>query len=338
MITEHIAKSDGNPGRFQAYRVEKNGTASAGFRWLCIDDLSPGEVVVKTAFAGLNYKDALATAPGGRVISRYPRVAGSDFSGTVLSSSDARFAEGDQVMAYAAGLGVERDGGFAEYVRVPAESLLRVPQGLSLFDAAALGVAGFTAALAVHLLEEAGLRTGQGPVLVTGASGGVGTMALDMLAMLGHEVVAMSGKPDQREVLLQIGATRWLDGRQVPHVDRPLESASWSAAIDTVGSEVLPWIIATTKERGAIASIGNAGGNAFCSNVLPFILRSVKLIGVNATAYRYIEKDLWQRVASELRPVRALQLVQRIRFEELPAYLARLINREVTGRVVAGFD
>ncbi len=338
MVTEHIVKSGNSPRRFRAFRVEKQERISAAFVELELDDLSPGEVVVRTAFAGLNYKDALAASPEGRVISRFPRVAGSDFSGTVVSSTDARFAAGERVMAYAAGLGVERDGGFSEYVRVPAASLLRVPAELSLLDAAALGVAGFTAALAVHLLEEAGLRAGQGPVLVSGASGGVGSMAIDMLSMLGHEVVAMSGKAQHQDKLLALGAAHWLDGRQAPQLSRPLESGRWAGAVDTVGGACLPWIIATLRERAAVAALGNAGGNDFGSSVLPFILRSVRLIGVNATAYRSIEQDLWQRLASALRPRRALQLVQQIRFEQIPDYLGRLREREIIGRVVAGFE
>lgn len=338
MITEQILKSALDSSCFWAFRVEKKDSVSSGFVRLSIDDLSPGDVVVKTAWAGLNYKDALAAGPDGCVINCYPRIGGSDFSGTVVSSSDLRFAEGDRVMAYAAGLGVERDGGFSQYVRVPANTLLPVPTTLSLLDAAALGVAGFTAALAIHLLEEAGLKLGQGPVLVTGASGGVGTMAVDMLAMKGHEVIAMSGKPEQKDTLLSLGATQWLDGRLTPHVARPLESGRWAAAVDTVGGDYLSWIIATMREQSAIASVGNTAGNAFSSNVLPFILRSIKLIGVNATAYRSKEQDLWGRLAADLRPERALQIVQQIEFDQLPDYLKRLRNREATGRVVTKFD
>lgn len=333
MITEHTAKSVPEPQRFRAFQVNKTDAVSAGFVTLGVEDLSPGEVVIRTAHAGLNYKDALAAQ--GRVISRYPRVAGSDFSGVVLHSDDARFAPGDAVLACADGLGVERDGGFSELVRVPADSLLHLPAGLSLLDAAALGVAGFTAALAVHLLEEAGLRSGQGPVLVTGASGGVGTMALDMLAMRGHEVCAMSGKSQQRENLLRLGASQWLDGRQPPALNRPLESGQWAGAVDTVGGDYLPWIIASTRERGVIASLGNAAGNSFSSSVLPFILRSIKLIGVNVTAYRSLEQTLWTRLATDLRPARALKMVQQIDFAQVPEYLERLRKREVTGRVVA---
>lgn len=342
MITEHIAKSSDTPRRFRAFRVEKKTRSEAGieagFVELGIDDLSPGEVVVKTAFAGLNYKDALAASPQGRVISRFPRVAGSDFSGTVVSSSDARFVAGESVMAYAAGLGVERDGGFSEYVRVPVQHLLRVPDGLSLLDAAALGVAGFTAALAVHLLQEAGLRCGQGPVLVTGASGGVGSMAIDILAMLGHEVVAMSGKAGHQDKLLALGASSWLDGGKPPVISRPLESARWAGAVDTVGGDYLPWVLASLRERGAVAALGNAAGNEFSCSVLPFILRSVRLIGVNATAHRGVEQEIWQRLATQMRPKRALQLAQQIRFEEIPQTLGRLLDREIIGRVVARFE
>jgi putative YhdH/YhfP family quinone oxidoreductase len=233
---------------------------------------------------------------------------------------------------------VERDGGFSEYVRVPAANLLRVPAQLSLLDAAALGVAGFTAALAVHLLEQAGLRCGQGPVLVTGASGGVGSMAIDMLSMLGHEVVAMSGKAQHQDKLLALGAAQWLDGREAPRLNRPLESGRWAGAVDTVGGAYLSWIIATLRERGAVAALGNAAGNDFSTSVLPFILRSVQLIGVNASAWRCIEQDLWQRLATGLRPQRALQLVQPIRFEQIPDYLGRLREREIIGRVVARFE
>ncbi|WP_244119291.1 alcohol dehydrogenase catalytic domain-containing protein [Burkholderia gladioli] len=234
---------------------------------MSLDDLTPGDVVVRTAYAGLNYKDALATTNHGKVIRHFPRIGGSDLAGLVVSSGDPRFRPGDAVMAYAGGLGVDEDGGFSEYVRLQASRAKPVPANLSLLEAAALGVAGATAALAINLLEESGLKPGTDNVLISGATGGVGTIGIEMLSALGYEVTAMTSKPDHDDFLRKLGAAEVMRASTVTDGGRPLERPLWSGAIDNVGAHVLPWMIRTVRERGAIASIGNAGGNTLNTSV-----------------------------------------------------------------------
>lgn len=331
----HVKVDDFVPERFRALRIDcLANVVKAELRELGLGDLSNGDVIVRTAYAGLNYKDALATDPNRTVIPKYPRIGGGDFSGCVVASSNSKFAVGDEVLAYGNGIGVDVDGGFSEIVRIDGRKLMSIPSGMSLLDAAALGVAGFTAALSVHLLEEAGLKKNRCPVIVTGATGGVGSMAVDMLSGLGYEVTAMSGKADQGDVLLGVGAHHLLDGSTAPAVRRALESSVWSGAIDTVGGAYLEWLVKTMKPRAAIACVGNAAGNELHMNVLPLILRGIRLIGVNLTEYQEMANVLSRRLVGDLKPHRALKLVRAISLDDLTYWLTQIRDRKVTGRMV----
>jgi acrylyl-CoA reductase (NADPH) len=324
------------PPSFKAWRITHNQRVEAAVADVSLDDLTPGDVVVRTAYAGLNYKDALATTNHGKVIRHFPRIGGSDLAGVVISSADPRFAPGDAVMAYAGGLGVDEDGGFSEYVRLRASRVRSVPANLSLLEAAALGVAGTTAALAIHLLEENGLRPGTGNVLISGATGGVGTIGIEMLSALGYDVTAMTSKPHHDDLLRQLGAAEVIRTTAVTDGSRPLERPVWSGAIDNVGADVLPWMIRTVRERGTIASIGNAGGNTLKTSVLPFILRGVRLIGVNLSAYTDMEDRLLERLSTDLRPRLLTRSAHVISLDELPENIDRMLTGQTVGRIVVG--
>lgn len=328
------------PDRFRAFVVAREGEIfRAGPRDLSPPDLPAGEVLVRVAYSGVNYKDGLASIPEGRVVRRYPMVPGIDLSGTVVESSDARFAPGQAVLATGYDLGVSHFGGFAEYARVPADWVVPLPAGLSLRDAMALGTAGFTAALGIHRMEENGLAPGQGPVLVTGATGGVGSLAVDMLAARGYEVVAATGKADAHDYLRGLGAARVIGRAEVTVVEgRPLEHAQWAGAVDAVGGATLPYILRTLQPHGSVASIGNTGGAAFQTTVMPFILRGANLLGIDS-AYCSMDVRLrvWQRLAGDLRP-RHLQTIAgpdlEVSLDGLEGALARILQGAVRGRAV----
>ncbi|HAJ91559.1 MAG TPA: oxidoreductase, partial [Gammaproteobacteria bacterium] len=264
-------------GSFSALRVHRNaeGTVRAGLEALTLDDLAPGEVVIRSHYSSVNYKDALAATGKGKILRRFPLVAGVDVAGEVMSSADAGFHEGDRVLVTGCGLGESHDGGFSQVVRVPADWVVPLPEGLSLFAAMALGTAGFTAALAIDRLEQNGLAPGRGPVVVTGASGGVGSIAIDLLSGRGYEVVALSRRPATTDYLQSLGAADVLDPKTVTASDKPLETARWAGAIDNVGGESLAWLTRTVQPWGSIASIGLAGGGELHTTVMPFILRGV---------------------------------------------------------------
>ena len=329
----------GMPGSaaFNAFQVRKSEVVDSGIARISLEDLSPGEVVIRTAFAGINYKDALATAGRGNVIRRFPRIAGSDASGWVVSSTDPSFQEGEEVVVYGRGFGVDHDGGFSEYMRVPASWVTRLPAGMTLFEAAALGIAGYTAGLAVHLLQENGLRPEQGKVLVNGATGAVSSMSIEMLARLGFSVTAMSAKADQAAYLKALGAAETVSPHHYPDSGKPLETGLWAAALDALGGQNLDWLLRSTKPRGCVASFGNVAGNDLSTCVLPFILRGVRLIGVNVTYYLDIEAQLWKRLASDLRPQGMLGKVGTIALEQLPEQLQRMLKGQTTGRTVVAF-
>ena len=256
--------------RFKAFRVHnEEGRIEGRTEEIGLEDLAPGEVVFRAAYSSINYKDALAaTGTGGKIIRKYPLVAGIDAAGTVVSSTDTRFKPGDAVICTSYDMGVGHDGGFAEYCRVPAAWCVPLPGGLTLFEAMALGTAGYTAGLAVALLETNGLARANGPVLVNGATGGVATLAIDMLAKQGYAVTAMTGKAGEREFLLSLGAAEVVPRPDIDAKPRPLEKTLWAAAFDSVGGAQLAWLIRTMQQHGLVASFGNAGGielNTTCS-------------------------------------------------------------------------
>ena len=323
--------------KFRAYRIFEEGGKSTGrFVELSLDDLDPGEVVIRTHYSGVNYKDALAATGAGKVIRRFPCVGGVDVAGVVQSSSDARFKVGDAVLVTGYDMGVAHDGGFAEYARVPAEWVVPLPPALSLFDAMALGTAGFTAALAIHRLEQNELSPDKGKVIVTGATGGVGSLAIQMLSQLGYHVVALTGKVGEHEYLKALGASEILPRSEVDlKSTRPLEKAQWAGALDAVGGDTLAWLTRSMQLDGAIASFGNAGGVELHTTVFPFILRGVKLLGVDSAATAMpLRKQIWQRLAGELKPHQFAQLAHTVPFAKLPEVFPRMLHGETRGRTV----
>ena len=321
---------------FSAYRIfEQDGKSSARFVDLTLDDLDPGEVVIQAHYSSVNYKDALAATGAGKVIRRFPCVGGIDVSGVVASSSDACFKVGDKVLVTGYDMGVAHDGGFAEYVRVPAGWVVPLPQGLTLFDAMALGTAGFTAALAIHRLEQNDLRPENGKVIVTGATGGVSSLAIQMLAQHGYQVVALTGKDNEHEYLKSLGASEILSRKELVMGKRPMEKALWAGALDSVGGETLAWLTRTMQQNGAIASFGNAGGWELNTTVLPFILRGVRLLGVDSAATAMsLRSHVWQRLATDLRPEQLSKVVNEVNFFDLPQVFPKLIQGQLRGRVV----
>jgi acrylyl-CoA reductase (NADPH) len=322
---------------FKAFRIyDENGKIAGRVTDMTVDELSPGEVVFRTAYSSVNYKDALAgTGTGGKVIRRYPLTGGIDAAGTVVTSSDPRFKPGDEVICTSYDMGVAHDGGFGAYCRVRADWVVPLPPGLTLFEAMVLGTAGYTAGLAVELLELNGLAPGNGKVLVNGATGGVATLAIDMLARLGYSVTALTGKPAEEPFLKALGAAEVLARDALDLGKRPLEKALWAAAFDSVGGAQLTWLTRTMQTHGLIASFGNAGGIELNTTVLPFILRGVRLIGVDsATTPMPERRKVWSRLATDLKPRHLQEIAHTIGLEDLPAHFERLIQGGARGRAV----
>lgn len=325
---------------FRAYRIfEENGKSAGRFVELTQDDFDAGEVVIRTHYSGVNYKDALAATGAGKVIRRFPCVGGIDVAGVVHSSQDARYKEGEQVLVTGYDMGVAHDGGFAEYVRVPADWIVPLPSNLTMFEAMALGTAGFTAALAIHRLEQNELEPKKGKVIVTGATGGVGGIAIQMLSQLGYRVVALTGKTSEHDYLKALGADEILQRNDVDMKStRPLEKSLWAGALDAVGGDTLAWLTRTMQQEGAIAAFGNAGGAELHTSVFPFILRGVKLLGVDSSATLMpLRKQIWQRMASDLRIQNFDLIAHRIAFSEIPSACEKLIKGGAHGRSVVEF-
>jgi acrylyl-CoA reductase (NADPH) len=323
---------------FRALRVHENtdGTVRAALQALTLDDLSPGEVIIRSRYSSVNYKDALAATGKGRILRRFPLVAGVDVAGEVTASVDDRFREGDQVLVTGCGLGESHDGGFSEVVRVPADWVVPLPQGMTLFDAMMLGTAGFTAALAIDRMEQNGLVPAQGPVVVTGASGGVGSVAIDLLSGRGYEVMALSRKLQATDYLQSLGAADVLDAKAAVDSGKPLEAARWAGAIDNVGGAVLGWLTRSMLPWGSIASIGLAGGAELHTTVMPFILRGVSILGItSANCPMQRRLKIWQRLVTDLQPQHlASILAGQVTLDELPAVFETLLTGEHRGRYI----
>ena len=322
---------------FKALLIEeRDGKVESGFVRMDAGRLDAGEVTIRVAYSSVNYKDALAATGAGRIIRRFPCIGGIDLSGTVVDSADPRFKPGDPVIATSFDIGVAHHGGYAEYARVPAAWVVPLPAGLSLYDAMALGTAGFTAALGIVRMEENGLRPDKGPVIVTGATGGVGSLAVDMLARLRYHVVALTGKESEADYLRSLGAAEVMlrDGLDLTRI-RPLDSARWAGAVDNLGGDILAWIASTMMQGGTIASIGLAASMKLNTTVAPFILRGVSLLGVDSgyigEPYR---SGVWQRLAGDLRPPHLESMTRRIAFDELPGIFDEYIAGRAKGRVV----
>ena len=323
--------------QFKAFRIrERDQRIEAGFASMSADELTPGEVLIRVHYSSINYKDALAATGAGKILRRYPLNGGIDLSGIVASSGDAHYQPGQAVLVTGCGLSETVDGGYAEYARVAGDSVIRLPDGIDLFQSMVLGTAGFAAALAVHRMEHNGQAPAQGPIVVTGASGGVGSIAVDLLAGRGYEVVAVSGKPEADEYLRALGAAQILRRQDLDLGSRPMEAVRWAGAIDNVGGEVLAWLTRTVDFWGNIATIGLAGSPKLETTVLPFILRGINLLGINSSATpRDLRLEVWRRLASDLRPRHFDRLVTRtIAFEELPGAFDDYLKGRVIGRTV----
>jgi acrylyl-CoA reductase (NADPH) len=326
--------------QFDALRVvNEDGRAFGRMTQLTLDELNPGAVVVRVRYSDVNFKDALAVTGKGRIMRRFPLVAGIDLAGEVASSEDERFKAGDEVVITGYGLGEEFDGGYARYARVSGDWLVPLPEGLSLQAAMAIGTAGFTAAMAVQRLEDNGLQPGDGPVAVPGATGGVGSVAVDLLAGRGYEVTAISGKADADDYLRMLGATNILRRQELELGTKPLEKGLWAGAVDPVGGELLAWLTRTTNPLGSIASCGLAGGHELHTTVMPFILRGVNLLGINSVNWPMDKRRaLWQRLTGDMRPRHLDDITRVIAFDELMDAFEPFMAGTVRGRTVVRID
>jgi acrylyl-CoA reductase (NADPH) len=328
--------------KFKAYRLtEVEKKIRAEFVDCTLEELDPGELVVRVAYSDVNYKDALAATGKGRILLRPTCIGGIDLSGTVVSSSDGRFAKGDAVLGVGHNLGVKHHGGYAEYARIPADWAVKLPKGMSLWDAMAYGTAGYTAGLAIVKMELNGLAPANGPVVVDGATGGVGSIALASLAKLGYSVTALTGKEAESDWLKKLGAKEVLLRQSLDLAKiRPLDKATWAGAVDNLGGEVLAWMASTMKVNGVIASIGLAANPSLATTVMPFILRGVSLLGINSTdaPSRELELKVWERLAGDMRPPMLKDMARTVPFAELPSVFDDFIQGKVSRRVVVDMN
>ena len=322
---------------FRAFRIdEQDGKIVAGFQELSIDDLTEGNVVVRVTHSTINYKDALAATGKGRILRRYPLNGGIDLAGVVVSSEDADFQPGSDVLVTGCGLSETIDGGYSEYARVDSKSLVAIPDGMTCAEAMQIGTAGYTAALAIHRMEQNSQMPDLGPVVVTGATGGVGSVAIDMLAGRGYEVAAVTGKAADEDYLRKIGAQQILLRDEIDFGKRPMEKAMWAGAIDNLGGDYLAWLTRTMKYGGNIASIGLAASHELNTTVMPFILRAVCLLGINSVDTPHdLRRAVWRRIGGDLKPQHLDTIGSRsISFDELPDAFQAYIDGTVTGRIV----
>jgi putative YhdH/YhfP family quinone oxidoreductase len=325
--------------RFKAYKLTETPDKKIRGEFVdyTLEELDPGDVVVRVAYSSVNYKDALAATGKGRILRRPSTIGGIDFSGTVISSSDARYAKGDAVLTTGGEyIGVSHDGGYSPSARVKGDWISKLPQGLSLWEAMAYGTAGYTAGIAVVRMEHNGLKPANGPVIVNGATGGVGSIALAMFARLGYHVIALTGKESESAWLKKLGAKEILL-RQSLNLQKikPLDKATWAGAVDNLGGDVLAWIASTMKDNGVIASVGLAASANLNTTVMPFILRGASLLGINSgESSKDIRDMVWQRLATDLKPPLLKEMCRTIPLKELPGVFDDFMNAKVSRRVV----
>ena len=327
------------PATFRAFRIHSDDAGyRSGIEQVGLDQLAPGEVVLRTAFSSVNFKDALAGTGQGRILRRFPLVGGIDVAGHVVASTDPAFREGDEVLVTGCGLSETRDGGYSDYARVESKWAIRLPGGLSLRESMVLGTAGFTAALALLRMSENRQHPGLGPLAVTGASGGVGSLAVDIFSSAGYEVHAISGKPEQAAYLKDIGATEVL-GRDALATTRPMESARFGGGLDNVGGGMLASLLAQTSPYGNVASAGLAATHELPATVMPFIIRGVSLLGVaSAGTARDIREDVWNRLAGEWKPRHLERICTReVGMDQLPDVFEGMLAGGSLGRTLVAF-
>jgi putative YhdH/YhfP family quinone oxidoreductase len=328
---------------FKAYKLTETPEKKvrAEFVDYTLDQLDPGDVTVRVAYSSVNYKDALAATGKGKILRRPSAIGGIDFAGTVLSSNDPRFKKGDAVLT-ASGeyVGVSHDGGYSPYARVKGDWITKVPQGLSLWEAMAFGTAGYTAGIAIHRMEHNGLKPSKGPVVVSGATGGVGSFSIAMLAKLGYHVVALTGKDSEADWLKKLGAREILL-RKTLNLEKvkPLDKATWAGAIDNLGGPVLAWMASTMKDNGVIGAVGLAQSAELHTWVMPFILRGASLLGINSgDSSNDIRDAVWRRLATELKPPLLKEMARTVPFGKLPSVFDDFINAKVTRRIVVDLE
>jgi putative YhdH/YhfP family quinone oxidoreductase len=326
---------------FRAYLIEQHeGQVASGFATMDESQLDPGEVTIAVTHSSINYKDALAATGQGRIIRRYPCVGGVDLAGRVVDSVDPAFQPGDEVLATSYGIGVAHHGGYAEMARLPANWIVKLPHGLSCHDAMAMGSAGFTAALSVLRMEHEGLTPERGPVIVSGASGGVGSVAIEILAKRGYHVVALTGHEAQGDYLRALGAREILLRQSIDLARiKPLGKETWAGAVDNLGGDVLAWMASTMQVAGSIAAVGLAASSDLNTTVMPFILRGVNLLGIDSVNCPLSQRtDVWRRLATDLRPASldqdSLQMVRTLVFDDLPAAFDDFVQGRAKGRTV----
>ncbi|MCM2997044.1 acryloyl-CoA reductase [Paenibacillus cellulositrophicus] len=324
---------------YQALTVDWKGEQlKPEVRGYSLDDLPEGDVTIRIAYSGVNYKDGLASIPGGHIVNSYPHIPGIDLSGTVVASSDPAFREGDEVLVTGYGLGVSHPGGFSQMTRVPAAWVVPLPPGMSAKAAMAVGTAGFTAALSIHRMEENGLAPGQGPVLVTGATGGVGSWAVAMLAQSGYDVTASSRKSAEAEYLQKLGAAECISPQELELPEgRSLHQERWAGAVDPVGGSFLPHVLRSVRYGGSVAVSGFTGGMDFAASVLPFILRGVNLLGIDSVQCPMeLRRKVWGRIAAEWLPEEEMldSVVREIALSDLSEALTQILQGRMRGRAI----
>ena len=322
---------------FTACRVfQETGAIVPRLVQMEVDDLTPGDVVIRAEWSGINFKDALAVTGRGKILKRYPLNAGVDVAGRVEASSDPRFDPGETARVNGMGLGESMDGGFAEVVRVPGDAVVALPRGLTAFEAMTLGTAGFSAALVIHRMEVNGQKPELGPIVVTGASGGVGSAAICMLAARGYRVIAVTGRSEHESYLRQLGAHEVTSPGALNLGARPLETARFGGVIDTVGGALLAGLLRHVQSWGSVGAIGNAGGAAFDATVFPFILRGVSLIGASSTNCPMgLRAKIWARLGLDLKPRYLQQIAGRVvPLAGVIEACALVMERKARGRIV----
>ena len=315
---------------------EESGKTSAAVEQIGLDDLPEGNVTVAVDYSTVNYKDGLCIGPGGGLVRSYPHVPGIDFAGTVESSEDARYKPGDKVVLTGWRVGENRWGGYAQKARVPADYLVPLPEGLTTRQAMAVGTAGFTAMLAVMALEDHGLSPDKGEVLVTGAAGGVGSVATAILANLGYDVAGVTGRPEQEDYLKGLGAKRIVAREEINEtVKRPLESETWAGCVDAVGGAMLARVLGQMKYGGSVSAVGLAGGAGLPATVIPFLLRGVNLLGIDSVMQPFENRQrAWQRIAADLPMDKLEAMVHPAVLSDLPDLGRAILKGGVRGRVV----
>jgi putative YhdH/YhfP family quinone oxidoreductase len=329
------------PETFKAFRIRNDDEGyRSGVEDTTLEDLSEGEVVIRVGWSGINFKDALAATGKGKILRRYPLNGGIDVAGTVVHSDSDMFQQGDRVLANGSGLSETRDGGYSEYLRLSEDMVVPLPSGLGMREAMGIGTAGFSAAMSLYRMEENGQRPDMGPIVVTGASGGLGTIAIDLLTAAGYEAHAITGKVDEFDWLERLGAKQCISRHDLHWGQKPLEKAIWAGCIDTVGGDMLAGITRVIEPWGNIAACGMAGGHGLHTTVFPFILRGVSLLGVSSTNCSIeVRRKIWDRLGNEWKPPHLDEIIrEEVTLDTMGPVFDRLLAGGARGRSVVKID